>query len=65
MDDAKEQIEGFDWEGLEGRFWERMEGLRRVEEGLVGEWGELGEVCLVPFFFSLIDGWGCGFGGGL
>lgn len=49
MEDAKGEIEGFDWEGLEGRFWERMEECRRVEEGVVGEFRELVEVGLFLF----------------
>ena len=44
MDDAKEKIEAFDWEGLEGRFWDRMEECRKVEEGVREEFGELVEV---------------------
>ncbi len=46
VENAKEQIEPFDWEDLEERFWERMEECRRVEEGVMGEWGECVEVCL-------------------
>ena len=44
MDDAKEKIEAFDWEGLEGRFWDRMEECRRVEEGVREEFGDLVQV---------------------
>ncbi len=49
MDNAKEKIGEFDWEGLEGRFWGRMEECRRVEEGVMREFGELVKVCGVPF----------------
>ncbi len=45
-ENAKEQIEPLDWDDLERRFWERMEECRRVEEGVMGEWGECVEVCL-------------------
>lgn len=44
MDNAKEKIEEFDWEGLEEQFYAKMEECRRVEEGLMGEFGELVEV---------------------
>lgn len=51
MDNAKEKIEEFDWEGLEGRFWGRMEEFRKVEEGAMREFGELVQVCGVLFLF--------------
>lgn len=44
MEDAKERLEDFDWEGLEGRFWERMEECRKVEEGVMGEFKNLVDV---------------------
>lgn len=44
MDDAKERIEAFDWEELEGRFWDKMEECRKVEEGIMEEFKELMEV---------------------
>lgn len=44
MDSAKEMLEVFDWEGLEERFWERMEECRRVEEGVKREFEELVQV---------------------
>lgn len=44
MDSAKEKLDGFDWVGLEERFWGRMEECRRVEEGVTAEFGELVEV---------------------
>lgn len=53
MDDAKEKIEAFDWEGLEGRFWDRMEECRKVEEGVREEFEELVEVGWV-FLLSLL-----------
>ena len=53
MDDAKEKIEAFDWEGLEGRFWDRMDECRKVEEGVREEFGELVEVGWV-FLLSLV-----------
>lgn len=55
MDNAKDKIEDFDWEGLEERFWERMEGCRKVEEGIMGEFGELIEVCR-SLFHRLLSG---------
>lgn len=54
MDGAKERIEEFDWEGLEGRFWGRMEECRRLEEGLRGEFGELVEVGAGVFSFVFL-----------
>ena len=51
-ENAKEKLEDFDWEGLEERFWVRMEECRRVEEGIRGEFEELIQVCgnlLAPF----------------
>lgn len=53
MDNAKEQLEEFDWEGLEERFWERMEECRRVEEGIVREFEELVEVGFSSEIFFL------------
>lgn len=54
MGSAKEQIEEFDWDGLEERFWVRMDECRRVEEGIMREFEELLEVSTSsPFFFSL------------
>ncbi|CAD6573389.1 MAG: hypothetical protein ASARMPREDX12_006005 [Alectoria sarmentosa] len=44
MENAKEKIEEFDWDGLEERFWGKMEECRRVEERIMGEFGELIEV---------------------
>ena len=55
-DDAKEKIEAFDWEGLEGRFWDRMEECRKVEEGVREEFGELVEVGWVFLLFLLVFG---------
>ena len=49
MDDAKEKIGEFDWEGLEGRFWARMEEFGRVEEGIMDDFAELMEVRLSFF----------------
>lgn len=45
-DGAREKIGGFDWEGLEGRFWDRMEECGRVEEGVGREFEELVQVCV-------------------
>lgn len=45
MEDAKERVEEFDWEGLEGRFWDRMDECRRVEEGLKEDFEEVIKVC--------------------
>ena len=45
MESAKEKLEDFDWEGLEERFWVKMEECRRVEEGIRGEFEELIQVC--------------------
>lgn len=45
MEDAKERVEEFDWEGLEGRFWDRMDECRRVEEGLREDFEEVIKVC--------------------
>ncbi|KAM0799132.1 hypothetical protein BDR22DRAFT_340466 [Usnea florida] len=44
MENAKEKLEDFDWEGLEERFWVKMEECRRVEEGIRGEFEELIQV---------------------
>ena len=49
MENAKEKIEEFDWDGLEERFWGKMEECRRVEERIMGEFGELIEVRLSLF----------------
>ena len=52
MENAKEKLEDFDWEGLEERFWVKMEECRRVEEGIRGEFEELIQVrddLLAPF----------------
>ena len=46
MDGPGEKIGAFDWEGLEGRFWDRMEECRGVEEGVGREFEELVQVCL-------------------
>ena len=62
IDNAKEKIEEFDWDGLEERFWARMEECKRVEEGIMEEFGELLEVCLFPLFHRSIcsgDGPSC------
>lgn len=48
MENAKEKIEEFDWDGLEERFWAKMEECQKVEEGIMEEFGELIEVCLFP-----------------
>lgn len=65
MEDAKEPVEEFDWEGLEGRFWDRMDECRRVEEGLREEFEEVIKVCFASS--SLLQGLGvvllwCGWG---
>ena len=63
MEDAKEEIEAFDWEGLEGRFWDRMEECRKVEEGIREEFAGLIQVCRFfffsfgLFFFSFYGAW--------
>ena len=44
MENAKEKLEDFDWEGLEERFWVKMEECKRVEEGIRGEFEELIQV---------------------
>ena len=52
MENAKEKLEDFDWDGLEERFWVKMEECRKVEEGIRGEFEELIQVCgdlLAPF----------------
>ena len=62
MENAKEKLEDYDWEGLEERFWVKMEECKRVEEGIRGEFEELIQVCgdlLPPFllweaFFSVM-----------
>ena len=60
MEDAKERVEEFDWEGLEGRFWDRMDECRRVEEGLKEDFEEVLKVCSnASASFFLV-----GFGGG-
>lgn len=43
-DNPQEPIEEFDWDGLEERFWAKMEECKKVEEGLMEEFGELIEV---------------------
>lgn len=53
MEDAKEPVEEFDWEGLEGRFWDRMDECRRVEEGLREEFEEVIKVCFASSFLLL------------
>lgn len=65
MEDAKERVEEFDWEGLEGRFWDRMDECRRVEEGLREDFEEVIKVCEKGFFFlRFLFTWGLGAGGG-
>lgn len=54
MENAKEKIEEFDWDGLEERFWGKMEECRRVEERIMGEFGELIEVRLSPFSHAFL-----------
>ena len=44
MENAKEKLEDFDWDGLEERFWVKMEECKRVEEGIRGEFEELIQV---------------------
>lgn len=66
MINAKERLEGFDWEGLEERFGERMEECRRVEEGVKGEFEELVQVgfCVCFVWVSFGGGvFGWWFGG--
>ena len=66
MDGAREQIGAFDWEGLEGRFWDRMEECGRVEEGVGREFEELVQVCVwggvlaLHLVFLLSPGWAGG-----
>lgn len=44
MENAKEKLKEFDWDGLEERFWVKMEECERVEEGIRGEFEELIQV---------------------
>ena len=48
MKNAKEKLEDFDWEGLEERFWVKMEECKKVEEGIRAEFEELIQVCDDP-----------------
>lgn len=64
MDNPQEPIEEFDWDGLEERFWAKMEECKKVEEGLMEEFGELIEVCFLSFLHRPVRNGGASSTGG-